>query len=97
MPILIVQGEDDQYGTVRQIEIAQEECYCPVDVALLPGVKHQPQREGTDATLKYGHRLSSAASCAADEPRQSRPSDLRIPAIAAAVLEPFKDSAGLTI
>jgi pimeloyl-ACP methyl ester carboxylesterase len=52
VPILIVQGEDDQYGTLRQIEIANEECYCPVDVALLPGVKHQPHREGTEATLK---------------------------------------------
>lgn len=52
VPILIVQGEDDQYGTLRQIEIANEECYCPVEVALLPGVKHQPQREGTEATLK---------------------------------------------
>ena len=52
VPILIVQGEDDQYGTLRQIEIAQEECYCPVEVALLPGVKHQPHREGTEATLK---------------------------------------------
>ena len=51
VPILIVQGEDDQYGTLRQIEIADEECYCPVDVALLPGVKHQPHREGTEARL----------------------------------------------
>jgi pimeloyl-ACP methyl ester carboxylesterase len=51
VPILIVQGEDDQYGTVRQIEIAQEECYCPVDVAMLPGAKHQPHREAAEATL----------------------------------------------
>ena len=52
VPILIIQGEDDQYGTVKQIEIAQEECYCPVDVALLPGVKHSPHREGLEATMK---------------------------------------------
>jgi pimeloyl-ACP methyl ester carboxylesterase len=52
VPVLIVQGEDDQYGTVRQIEIAQEECYCPVDVALLPGVKHNPAREATEVTLR---------------------------------------------
>ena len=37
VPILIVQGEDDQYGTVAQIEAAERECYCPVEVALLPG------------------------------------------------------------
>ncbi len=52
VPILIVQGEDDQYGTIRQIEIAQEECYCPVDVALLPGVKHNPAREAAEVTLR---------------------------------------------
>jgi pimeloyl-ACP methyl ester carboxylesterase len=45
VPILIVQGEDDQYGTQRQIEVAREECYCPVEVALLPGVRHAPHRE----------------------------------------------------
>ena len=52
VPVLIVQGEDDQYGTVRQIEVAQEECYCPVEVALLPGARHSPQREAPEATLK---------------------------------------------
>lgn len=50
-PVLIVQGEDDQYGTIRQIEIAQQECRCPVEVALLKGAKHVPQREAPEATL----------------------------------------------
>jgi pimeloyl-ACP methyl ester carboxylesterase len=52
VPVLIVQGEDDQYGTVRQIEIAQQECYCPVEAALLPNAKHVPQREAPEVTLK---------------------------------------------
>src|ERR1043166_7657077 len=52
VPLLIVQGEDDQYGTVKQIEVAEQECYCPVEVALLKGVKHSPQREAPEATLK---------------------------------------------
>ena len=51
VPVLIVQGENDQYGTVRQIETAQQECYCPVEVALLPGTRHAPYREAPDATL----------------------------------------------
>jgi pimeloyl-ACP methyl ester carboxylesterase len=51
VPVLIVQGEDDQYGTMRQIEAAQEDCYCPVEVALLPGARHSPQRDAPDATL----------------------------------------------
>ena len=52
VPILIVQGEDDQYGTMRQIEVAQQECYCPVDVALLPNTRHAPHREAPEATLR---------------------------------------------
>jgi pimeloyl-ACP methyl ester carboxylesterase len=52
VPILIVQGEDDQYGTMRQIEVAQEECYCPVEVALLPDTRHAPYREAPEATLR---------------------------------------------
>jgi len=51
VPILIVQGEDDQYGTVKQIEVAERDCYCPVEVALLPGAKHSPQREAPEVTL----------------------------------------------
>src|SRR6202163_3531028 len=30
VPVAILQGVDDEYGTMRQVEIAQEECYCPV-------------------------------------------------------------------
>ncbi len=52
VPILIVQGEDDEYGTTAQIEAAKRECYCPVEVALLPGAKHSPQRQAPDVTLK---------------------------------------------
>ena len=47
-----MQGENDHYGTMKQIEIAQDECYCPVEVALLPGVAHAPHREAPDETLR---------------------------------------------
>jgi pimeloyl-ACP methyl ester carboxylesterase len=52
VPILIVQGENDQYGTKKQIEVAQEECYCPVEAALLPNVQHAPHREAPQALLR---------------------------------------------
>ena len=52
VPILIVQGENDQYGTLRQIEVAQQECYCPVEVALLPDTRHAPYHEAPEATLR---------------------------------------------
>ncbi len=51
VPVAILQGADDQYGTIRQIEIAREECYCPVDVTIIPGAGHSPHREAPGATL----------------------------------------------
>ena len=51
VPLAILQGTDDQYGTVRQIEIAQEECYCPVEVTMIPGAGHSPHREAPEPTL----------------------------------------------
>jgi pimeloyl-ACP methyl ester carboxylesterase len=58
VPVAILQGADDQYGTIRQIEIAQEECYCPVDVTIIPGARHSPHREAPEATL---HAISEFA------------------------------------
>lgn len=51
VPVAILQGADDQYGTIRQVEIAREECYCPVDVTIIPGAGHSPHREAPEATL----------------------------------------------
>jgi pimeloyl-ACP methyl ester carboxylesterase len=51
VPILIIQGADDQYGTLRQIEVAKEECYCPVEALVLKGVRHVPHREAPEATM----------------------------------------------
>ncbi|MGC1447650.1 MAG: alpha/beta hydrolase, partial [Xanthobacteraceae bacterium] len=52
VPILVVQGADDQYGTLRQVEIVKEQCYCPVETAILPGIRHVPQREAPELTLE---------------------------------------------
>jgi pimeloyl-ACP methyl ester carboxylesterase len=51
VPIVIVQGEDDQYGTLRQIEVAKEACTCPVEAVILPGTRHIPHREAAEATM----------------------------------------------
>ena len=51
VPILIVQGADDQYGTIKQVEAAQQECYCPVETAILSGVRHSPHRDASALTL----------------------------------------------
>jgi pimeloyl-ACP methyl ester carboxylesterase len=70
VPVLIIQGENDDFGTVRQIEIAKDECYCPVDALMLPGVGHIPHREAPDAVLKAiaefsGHLLAERQDAAA--------------------------------
>jgi len=63
VPVEIIQGADDQYGTLRQVEIAQDECYCPVDVTIIPGAGHSPHREEPEAALKaaadFANRLLS--------------------------------------
>jgi pimeloyl-ACP methyl ester carboxylesterase len=73
VPMLIVQGEGDQYGTVKQIEAAQQDCYCPVEVALLRGAKHNPQREAPETTLavisEFVTRVSQANDWAAARER----------------------------
>lgn len=42
VPILIIQGSDDQYGTTAQIDVARDEAYCPVDAVLIEGAGHAP-------------------------------------------------------
>jgi pimeloyl-ACP methyl ester carboxylesterase len=60
VPIAIIQGADDQYGSIRQVEIAQEECYCPVEVTILAGTGHSPHREAPGATLNAISELAGA-------------------------------------
>jgi len=51
VPILIVQGEDDQYGTLKQLEVARDECFCPVETVVLAGARHSPQVDKPKETL----------------------------------------------
>lgn len=51
VPVLVIQGEDDQYGTRAQVAAVEEECYCPVDVVMLPDCKHNPHLEQPESTL----------------------------------------------
>jgi pimeloyl-ACP methyl ester carboxylesterase len=60
VPVAILQGVNDEYGTMRQIEIALEECYCPVDVTKIPGAGHSPHREAPGATLNAIADFASA-------------------------------------
>jgi len=51
VPLLIVQGADDQYGTLRQVEVAKEVCRVPVKTAILPATRHSPHRDQPAATI----------------------------------------------
>jgi pimeloyl-ACP methyl ester carboxylesterase len=59
VPVAILQGADDRYGTIRQIEVAEQECYCPVDVTIVAGAGHSPHREAPEVTL---HAISEFAN-----------------------------------
>jgi pimeloyl-ACP methyl ester carboxylesterase len=61
VPVMVLQGVDDQYGTLRQVEIAQEECYCPVDLKVISGAGHSPHREAPGATLDAIEQFAKAA------------------------------------
>ena len=72
VPVAIVQGKDDQYGTLRQVEIAQEECYCPVEVTLIESAGHSPHREAPAATLTAVADFANAALAADSDARSGR-------------------------
>jgi pimeloyl-ACP methyl ester carboxylesterase len=61
VPVAILQGVDDRYGTMRQIEIAQQECYCPVEMTIIPGAEHSPHREAPGPTLQAVTEFAIAA------------------------------------
>ncbi len=50
VPVQIIQGAEDQYGTPRQLEIARQTCPAEIDTILLDGVKHSPHREAAEQT-----------------------------------------------
>ena len=51
IPVLAIQGRDDQYGTQAQIEEIENRIYSPVDVEILDACKHVPHHEQPDLTL----------------------------------------------
>lgn len=50
VPLLLVQGERDRYGTAAQIEAVRGSCP-HVEVYTLPGIGHAPQDEDPEGTL----------------------------------------------
>lgn len=51
IPILQIQGADDQYGTYRQLESVSQHSLGEVQTHVLPGCQHSPHSEQRAATL----------------------------------------------
>jgi pimeloyl-ACP methyl ester carboxylesterase len=51
VPILVVQGKDDQYGTLAQVRLAETDAYCPVETEILEACGHSPQIDQPGRTL----------------------------------------------
>jgi len=50
-PVLVVQGEEDEFGTVRQVESIASRVSGPVETVLLPGCGHSPHFQRREETL----------------------------------------------
>jgi len=51
-PALVVQGLDDQYGTMAQVEAVQQKSQGPVEILMLPNCAHSPQRDQPEQVLE---------------------------------------------
>jgi pimeloyl-ACP methyl ester carboxylesterase len=50
-PILAIQGLDDQYGTMAQVQAIARQSGGPVEILSLADCRHSPQRDQPEATL----------------------------------------------
>ncbi len=51
-PLLLIQGEDDEYGTKRQVDAILSRVVTPAQAVMLPECGHVPHREQPQATLE---------------------------------------------
>jgi pimeloyl-ACP methyl ester carboxylesterase len=51
IPMLVIQGRQDQYGTEAQVDEVVRSSYAPVEVALLDDCRHSPQFDQPDRAL----------------------------------------------
>ncbi|MBA98980.1 alpha/beta fold hydrolase [Sulfitobacter sp.] len=52
IPVLAIQGRDDPYGTLAQIQEIETRIYSPIETAILDGCRHAPQQDQPHATLE---------------------------------------------
>jgi pimeloyl-ACP methyl ester carboxylesterase len=63
-PALVIQGLQDQYGTMAQVEAIRRQSGGPVEVLALEDCMHSPQRDQPEKVLEaisaFVHRLRRA-------------------------------------
>ncbi|MFO1117449.1 MAG: alpha/beta hydrolase [Beijerinckiaceae bacterium] len=57
IPVQIIQGEADQYGTMAQVETISRSAGASVETVILPGVGHSPHREAQGSTVEAAARF----------------------------------------
>lgn len=61
IPVLAIQGRDDQYGTLAQIKEIEDRIYSPVDVEVFDACRHSPHldqpQKTLDVVVEYLERL----------------------------------------
>lgn len=61
-PVLVIQGEEDEYGTAAQVEAIAMQVAGAVEVIMLPGCGHSPHRDRPDAVLDLAVSFLSRVS-----------------------------------
>ncbi|HWL89395.1 MAG TPA: alpha/beta hydrolase [Polyangiaceae bacterium] len=70
VPVLAIQGADDQYGTLAQLDAIERRVKGPVTRVVLPDCGHAPHRDQREATLEAMTRfVLSISSPVAASPR----------------------------
>jgi pimeloyl-ACP methyl ester carboxylesterase len=62
-PLLLVQGTDDQYGTMAQLDVIERAAGGPVE-RVHPAARHAPHLEAPEATLEAVARFLLAHAAA---------------------------------
>ena len=68
-PVLVVQGDADEYGTKAQVDAIKTGVGGPTHIVWLAGVGHQPHLEAPDVTLAEVGAFVAQVSSAEDSPR----------------------------
>lgn len=65
IPLLVIQGRDDEYGTQRQVHAIREQAAGAVELLMLSDCRHSPHRDQAAVTLEAIRRF---AECHAQPP-----------------------------